>query len=431
MTKLNVRDTFALGFMTFALFIGAGNIIFPPIVAYQAGDHVWLAALGFLVTAVGLPVLSIIMLGRVQGSIETLGSSIGRFASVLLAVACYLSVGPLFGIPRTASVSYEIGLSSHFTDPQKPLLIYSIVYFVIVTLVSLNPNKLLDSIGHILAPIKILALAVLCGVTLFVPLLDIPPATHNYVQQPVAEGLVNGYLTLDTLSALVFGILIVQAIKSRGVTDSKLITKYAVIASIISGVGLTILYLCLFRLGVQSHSFLPTATNGAEILHAYVLNTLGQTGSWFLSLLIFLACIVTAIGLTCSCAEYFHKMTKIPYKILVLVFVLFSLAFANFGLTKLISISVPILTAIYPPAIVVILAGLFVQKLNRPKHVVLPVAALAFIIGIFEGLRSSELKGLVPDLINALPLAEQNLDWFIPSVILLIICVIIDRFKSS
>ncbi|WEV49956.1 branched-chain amino acid transport system II carrier protein [Acinetobacter sp. ESL0695] len=430
MTKLNVRDTFALGFMTFALFIGAGNIIFPPIVAYQAGEHVWLAALGFLVTAVGLPVLSIIMLGRVQGSIETLGSSIGKFASIALAVACYLSVGPLFGIPRTASVSYEIGLSSHFQNPQTPLLIYSLIYFVIVTLVSMNPNKLLDSIGHVLAPVKIFALAVLCIVTLFVPFIHVPAPVANYIEHPVSEGLVNGYLTLDTLSALVFGILIVQAIKSRGVTDHKLITRYAIISSIISGIGLTILYLCLFRLGVQSHAFLPNATNGAEILHAYVFNTLGQTGSWFLSLLIFLACIVTAIGLTCSCAEYFHKMTKIPYKILVVVFVLFSLVFANFGLTKLISISVPILTAIYPPAIVVILSGLFIQKLNKPKQVVLPVAALAFFIGIFEGLRSSELKSFVPDIINQLPLAAQNLDWIIPCLILLVLCVVIDKIRQ-
>ena len=53
MKSLRTRDIVALGFLTFALFIGAGNIIFPPIVAQQAGEHVWLAAFGFLITAVG------------------------------------------------------------------------------------------------------------------------------------------------------------------------------------------------------------------------------------------------------------------------------------------------------------------------------------------------------------------------------------------
>ncbi|KAA5677930.1 branched-chain amino acid ABC transporter substrate-binding protein, partial [Klebsiella pneumoniae] len=107
-------DIIALGFMTFALFIGAGNIIFPPIVAQQAGDHVWLAAIGFLITAVGLPVITIMALSRMQGSIEIISSPLGRIASLILTVVCYLSVGPLFATPRTATVSYEIGFSSYF-----------------------------------------------------------------------------------------------------------------------------------------------------------------------------------------------------------------------------------------------------------------------------------------------------------------------------
>ena len=157
MNNLRTRDIIALGFMTFALFIGAGNIIFPPIVAQQAGEHVWWAALGFLITAVGLPVITIIALSRVQGSIEILSSPLGRIASLVLTVVCYLSVGPLFATPRTATVSYEIGFSSYFGTSSSSLLIYSLIYFAIVGLVSLYPNKLLDTIGHVLAPMRIAA----------------------------------------------------------------------------------------------------------------------------------------------------------------------------------------------------------------------------------------------------------------------------------
>ena len=345
MTNLRTRDIIALGFMTFALFIGAGNIIFPPIVAQQAGEHVWLAAAGFLVTAVGLPVITIIALSRVEGSIQLLSSPLGKVASLILTVVCYLAVGPLFATPRTATVSYEIGFSSYFGTSANSLFIYSVIYFAIVTLISLYPNKLLDTVGHFLAPIKIISLAVLGIAAFLIPAGYIPPAINNYVASPVSEGFVNGYLTMDTLGALVFGIVIIHAIHSRGVTDKKLVTKYAVIAGLISGVGLTLVYLSLFKLGLGSHEVAPYAANGAIILHAYVQHAFGDLGSIFLTGMIFLACMVTAIGLTCACAEYFSELTKIPYKILVFVLIGFSLLISNLGLTKLIAVSVPVLCA--------------------------------------------------------------------------------------
>ena len=205
-----------------------------------------------------------------------------------------------------------------------------------------------------IAALAVLGIAAFCNTGRFYSC-----SINHYINSPVSEGFVNGYLTMDTLGALVFGIVIIQAIHSRGVTDSKLVTKYAVIASLISGVGLTLVYLSLFKLGLGSHEAAPNAANGAQILHAYVQHAFGDLGSLFLSLLIFLACIVTAIGLTCACAEYFTQLTKIPYKILVLILVLFSVLISNLGLTKLIAVSVPVLSAIYPPAIVVIMLSFF------------------------------------------------------------------------
>ncbi|MGL5402549.1 MAG: branched-chain amino acid transport system II carrier protein, partial [Acinetobacter sp.] len=275
MNHLRTGDIIALGFMTFALFIGAGNIIFPPIVAQQAGEHVWLAAFGFLITAVGLPVITIMALSRMQGSIEIISSPLGRFFSLLLTIVCYLSVGPLFATPRTATVSYEIGFAPYFGTSNSSLLIYSVIYFTLVTVISLYPNKLLDTVGHVLAPLKIAALAVLGIAAILIPTGYISPPIHKYVTSPVSEGFVNGYLTMDTLGALVFGIVIIQAIQSRGVTDSKLITKYAIIASLIAGVGLTLVYISLFKLGLGSHEVAANAANGAVILHAYVQHAFG------------------------------------------------------------------------------------------------------------------------------------------------------------
>lgn len=431
MTNLRTRDIIALGFMTFALFIGAGNIIFPPIVAQQAGEHVWLAAFGFLITAVGLPVLTIIALSRVEGSIQTLSSPLGKVASLILTIACYLAVGPLFATPRTATVSYEIGFSAYFGTSSSSLLIYSAIYFAFVTLVSLHPNKILDTVGYFLSPLKILSLVILGGAAFFIPAGITPPPINNYIDSPVSEGFVNGYLTMDTLGALVFGIVIINAIRSRGVTDKKLITNYAVKAGLISGIGLTLVYLSLFKLGLGSHESAPNAANGAIILHAYVQNAFGDYGSMFLSAMIFIACMVTAIGLTCACAEYFSQITKLSYKKWVLILIGFAFVISNLGLTKLIAFSVPVLSAIYPPAIVVIIMGFCWSFFKHPSRVIAPVTAVAFLFGIIDGLKVAGFEQALPYWITHLPLSQQNLAWLIPSFIVFILCFVIDKAQKS
>ena len=431
MNHLRTGDIIALGFMTFALFIGAGNIIFPPIVAQQAGEHVWLAAFGFLITAVGLPVMTIMALSRMQGSIEVISSPLGRFASLLLTIVCYLSVGPLFATPRTATVSYEIGFAPYFGTSSSSLFIYSVIYFAFVAAVSLYPNKLLDTVGHVLAPLKIVALAILGIAAFAIPTGYISPPTNHYINSPVSEGFVSGYLTMDTLGALVFGIVIIQAIQSRGVTDSKLITKYAIIASLIAGVGLTLVYISLFKLGLGSHEVAANADNGAVILHAYVQHAFGDLGSLFLTGLIFLACMVTAIGLTCACAEYFNELTGLPYKLLVFILIGFSLLISNLGLTKLIAFSVPVLSAIYPPAIVVIMLSFFWKHWNTPSLVVGSVTAIAFLFGIVEAIKAAGFTQQLPQFIDHLPLSEQNLAWLLPSCAVLMIAIAIDRLSVS
>lgn len=430
MTNLRTRDIVAVGFMTFALFIGAGNIIFPPIVAQQAGEHVWWAAFGFLMTAVSLPVITIMALSRVEGSMQILSSPLGKIASMVLAITCYLAIGPLFAMPRTAAVSYEIGFSGYFSGNSHGLFIYSALYFAFVAIVSLYPNKLLDTVGYFLSPLKILALSILGIAAVILPAGELPSAVNEYTETPFSQGFVNGYLTLDTLAALVFGSIIVQAIQSRGVTDHKLITKYAVIAGVISGISLTLVYLSLFKLGMNSHAIVPNADNGAVILHAYVQYAFGDMGALFLTAMIFLACIVTAIGLTCACSEYFSKVTKIPYKVFVFILVGFSFVISNLGLTKLLSVTGPVLYAIYPPAIVVVMLSFLWKFWKKPSHVVAPVTAIALLFGIFDGLKSAELMNLVPDWVLQLPLNEQNLAWLLPAVVTLMIATVVDKVRS-
>lgn len=427
---LATKDIFALGFMTFALFVGAGNIIFPPMVGMQSGQHVWLAAAGFLITAVGLPVLTVIALARVGGGIDALSTPIGKTAGLLLAVVCYLAVGPLFATPRTATVSFEVGLAPFSGDGALPLFIYSLIYFLVVIGISLYPGKLLDTVGHILAPLKMVALGILGIAAVLWPAGSPLPVTDVYQRIPFSNGFVNGYLTMDTLGAMVFGIVIVNAARSRGVNNSRLLTRYTVLAGIISGIGLTAVYLTLFKLGSGSGVLVPHAQNGAEILHAYVQYTFGSSGSAFLAILITIACLVTAVGLTCACAEFFSEHTRLSYRTLVWLLGLFSMIVSNLGLSHLISISVPVLTTIYPPCIVLIVLSFTLRFWHNSRRVVAPAMLVSLLFGIVDGLKVSPLSDWLPLWLGHLPLSTQGLAWLPPTLAVLLMAAIYDKSRA-
>ena len=431
MKVLKGQDILALGFMTFALFVGAGNIIFPPIVGLQSGPHVWLAALGFLLTAVGLPVVTVIALAKVGGGMDALSSPIGKVAGGILAAVCYLAVGPLFATPRTATVSFEVGLAPLTGESPLALFLYSSVYFLIVFFVSLYPGRLLDTVGRFLAPLKIIALAILGIAAFALPAGDIGVATPEYVAAPFSQGFINGYLTMDTLGALVFGIVIATAIKDRGVRDSALITRYSVIAGIIAAIGLSLVYLALFYLGATSQGIAGDAQNGVQILTTYVEHTFGVYGSLLLAVVITLACLTTAVGLLTACGEYFSKLLPVSYRAVVLTFGVFSLLVANQGLTQLISVSVPVLVGLYPLAIVLVALSLLDGFWRSSPRVFVPVMAVTLVFGLVDAFNAAGFKGLVPGVFAHLPLAAEGLGWLLPVALTLLVAVDFDRLRGA
>lgn len=433
MNKLAIKDILALGFLTFAFFVGAGNIIFPPMIGLQAGHFAWYAALGFVITAVGLPVLTIVALARADGIMDHLCRPIGKVAGITLSVICYLLVGPLFAIPRTATVSYEVGLLPYLGESKFYLMLFSIAYFVIIFIISLYPGKILDSIGKILAPIKIVALIILGLFACLYPAgsIGIPTATYTENSSAIAHGVVSGYLTMDTLGALVFGIVVVNAIRSQKITDSGLVTRYAIIAAVMAGIGLMLVYLSLFKLGADSYDIAQNATNGAEVLNAYVKHTFGAFGNIFLAFLITIACMVTAIGLSTACAEYFSELTGKSYRMWLILVCAASLCISNLGLTELIDISVPILTVIYPPCIVLVLLSFFQHYWRSAPRVVIPVVIVSVLFGIVDGLQVAHLTQFIPVWIKTLPFQSLGLVWVVPSCIAAGGTIIYDRIFGT
>jgi len=427
MNRLKGFDLLALGFMTFALFLGAGNIIFPPSAGMAAGEFIWHAALGFLLTGVGLPLLTVVALARVGGGMDRLTAPLGKVAGTALAVAVYLAIGPLFATPRTAVVSFEMGIAPFSGNSGTPLFIYTLVFFAAMLFLVLNPGQLVNRIGKFITPVLLAALLVLGGAAIFAPAGEVGVATEGYRASPLIKGFLEGYLTMDTLGALVFGIVIATAIRDRGVTEPALVTRYSMIAGVIAAIGLSLVYLALFYLGATSQGIAAGAENGVQILTTYVQYTFGTPGSLLLAVVITLACLTTAVGLTTACGEFFSALLPVSYRAVVITFALFSLLVANQGLTQLISVSVPVLVGLYPLAIVLVALSLLDRFWVSPSRVFVPVMAVTLIFGIVDGLAAAGFSDWVPTQFAQLPLADQSMGWLVPVLVMLVLAVATDR----
>lgn len=429
-STLKTQDLIALGFMTFALFLGAGNIIFPPMVGHLSGNQLWYSAFGFLLTGVGLPLLTVVALARVGGGLNTLTAPIGKGAGILLGVLVYLTIGPLFATPRTATVSFEVGFAGYVGDGGAARGIYTAVYFGAVMLLALFPGRLIDTVGKVITPALIFALIVLAGAAIFMPAGVIGAPTGLYVDAPVSQGFVQGYHTMDALGALVFGIVIINAIRSRGISDARLLTRYAIIAGIIAALGLALVYLSLIVLGAGSGGLAPNATTGAPILTAFVHHIFGPWGSVLLAIVITLACLTTAVGLVSACGDYFSSLLPVSYRSVVIAVGLFSMAVANQGLEQLIAVSVPVLSAIYPVAIVLVALSLASKLWCRPSRVFIPTLSVAAIFGIMDGVTSAGFGHLVPTAIAEMPGANLGLGWLMPVLLALVASAAYDRMSG-
>jgi LIVCS family branched-chain amino acid:cation transporter len=344
--------------------------------------------------------------------------------SLVFTVILYLSIGPFFAIPRTGTVSYEIAVAPFLNDMSGGfnigLLIYSIVFFVIVGWLSLNPSKIVDRVGKLMTPVLLLFLLIIIIAT-FVNPLDKPLApTGNYVDTSFFKGFQEGYLTMDTLASLVFGIIVINAIKAKGITDKKRIASATIKSGLIAAVCLGFIYLGLGYLGSTTNFAAGEANNGPAILTFAASEHFATYGNIILGFAILFACLTTAIGLITSCASYFSNMfPRFTYKQLAIGFTIFSAAVANIGLSQLISISVPVLVAIYPLAIVLIFLT-FAEPLFKGRMEVYRWSLLLTgITSVVEGLAAAgvPLDAVYTFFGQYVPLFSAGMGWLLPALI--------------
>ncbi|MGM9926718.1 MAG: branched-chain amino acid transport system II carrier protein [Bacillus sp. (in: firmicutes)] len=416
------KQTISIGLMLFALFLGAGNIIFPPYLGQQAGSNIWIAVTGFLVTGVGLPLLAVIAIGK-YGDLQTLAGKVHPVFGIVFTIVIYLAIGPFFGIPRTATVTYEVGvlpfLSEAASQSALPLVILSIVFFGVTAWLALNPTKLVHRIGTIITPLLLIVLAILGGKSLFSPIGSISAPAESYEANSFFNGFIEGYLTMDTIGGLVFGIVIISSIKAMGQTKKADITKTVAIAGSIAALGLSLVYLALTYIGATSVNEIGLLDNGGAILSSAANIMFGSVGSIILALTITLACLTTSVGLISSCAQFFsEQVPALSYKTIVMILAVFSTIIANVGLAKLISISLPVLSFIYPLAITLIVLSFFDRFFKGYSAVYAGGMIAAGIISLIDVLISTGLNlGSLGTLVSSLPLAAQGIGWLIPAII--------------
>ena len=106
-----MKEMLSVGYMVFSIFFGAGNLIFPPLLAQNAGTNYPMAVIGFLTTGIGLPLLGLIAIVKVSGKYtELVEQKVHPWFRIITFGLLYLAIGPLFAVPRTGAVSFEIGI---------------------------------------------------------------------------------------------------------------------------------------------------------------------------------------------------------------------------------------------------------------------------------------------------------------------------------
>ncbi len=403
--KLSFSSCVLVGSMLFGMFFGAGNLIFPVHMGQEAGSQFLPATIGFLVTGIGLPFLGIVAMG-VSGSngLFDLASRVHPSYAKFMTILLYLTIGPAFALPRTATVSYQIGLAPYIAEQQQTMALagFTLIFFVIAILFALRPSKILIWIGKLLNPLFLLFLAMLIAIAFFQPMGSVSTAAvhGDYSSHAFFKGFTEGYNTMDVLASLAFGIIVIRTLRDLGIRTPAGIIRGSVKAGFVTILLMGVIYSCLAYIGTTSIGAFELSDNGGIALAQIASYYFGSFGALLLAVIVTLACLKTAIGLITACSETFEELfpATCSYRTYALIFTSISFLVGNIGLTEIITLAVPILMFLYPLAITLVF--------------------LAFLSAILEGRRCVyqmttlfTLLAAIGDALNALPAGAKDLSF--------------------
>jgi len=435
-TKFSNRDLIVIALILFSMFFGAGNLIFPPMVGKLAGTNLAVSMIFFGITAVILPVLGMMAVAKTRG-LPNLSGRVGSRFSVFFTVLIYMSIGPFLAIPRAGSVPFEMAIAPYLApgiSSSMTLFIYTVVFFVLSGIISAADDKSMQKImGNILTPALLVMLLALFGASFFTDMPGYSAPVGEYAVQPMIKGFIDGYLTMDTLAALNFGLVISSAIEAHGIRDEKKILGINIKISLLAGIILFLIYVMLADIGAKSASLFPDTTNGAQILVHVSRMFFGPFGAVILASIFTLACLTTCVGLLISISRYFENLIpRIPYRIWVCIWTCTSLVFANIGLDGILKYNIPVLTALYPVSIMLIVLALCEKIAGMGRLMYCCTVYTTAFISLVNALEQASVRlPLVGTLMQNLPLYKKGLGWLIPAFAVFVLSAVIEKIRMS
>ena len=431
--KLTLRQKILVAGTLFGMFFGAGNLIFPVHLGQMAGRNALPAIIGFIITAVGIPILGVAAIGVTHSDgLQTLSGKVGKGYGIFFTCLLYLTIGPLFAIPRCATVSFTTGITPLLgaDSPERLyLLLFSAVFFAFVLFFSLRPGKITVWIGKIINPLFLFFFAVLMLAALLAPgaAVSAVEPVEAYRSDAFFPALIEGYGTMDAIAGLAFGIVVIDVIRRMGVDNDDAIAEDVLSSGLLTGALMALIYVVSIVVGAQSRGLFELSENGGIALTQIAGHYLGGVGLFILAFTITFACLKTSIGLVTACAETFSKMTngKISYRSWAILFTVFSFAVSNIGLSAIIEYSIPMLMLIYPPAIVLILLAFLGKFFAHDRTVYIATMIGTWAAAIFDCMKTLpapvqaalHLDAPIAFAAAHLPLFDKNLGWLLPAVI--------------
>ncbi len=419
------KEVLVTGFALFALFFGAGNLILPPFLGFFAGSQWYLVAFGFIISAIGLPLLGILAHARLQGSIFSFADKVSPVFSLIFCLLIYL-ISVALPAPRTAAVVHEIAVQPFFNLSS---LATSIIYFSLVFLFVIKRSTVINNVGKFLTP----AILVLLLAIIFSGIFSTyEPLGVSVTLNPVLTGFFEGYQTFDAIAALVVGGVIIVSIKNNGRTNKKEIRQITSSAAVIAGIGLLIVYAGLIYNGAIVNTELPQTVTRTELLAGISYLNLGELAQVSLAVLVALACFTTAAGIITGTADFLAERIprKFVYEITVLAACIFGIVMGALSVNAIIEIALPVLLLIYPLTIVLILLNVLPERFRTSSIMRATVIAV-----ILFSLPDALMHNLPPEPIEGIqkwiPFSKYNLGWVLPALITFMISAVISNRTSE
>lgn len=418
------KETLITAFALFSLFFGAGNLILPPFLGFNAGTDWSLVTIGFVISAVLIPILGIVAHAKLQGTMLDFGNKVHPIFSLIFCILVY-AISISLPAPRTASVTYEMAILPYLDWSS---LLFSTLYFAMVLLFALNRSRLLNIIGKYLTPAIILILITILGIAIFGPL---ETFAQKPLKTPFTDGLLEGYQTFDAIGAVVVGAVVIISLNLKNITDYKQKQRLIIYGGILAGLGLLIIYAGLVYVG-SLYGDQDSLTSRTQLLTYISNDTLGSGGQFLLAILFGLACFTTAVGIVTGTADFVKGLFKgspTAYVITVFLGCFLGVLIGQFEVGFIIDVAVPALYFIYPITITLIVLNIL-PKQSTSILVFRGVVITVLLFSIPDFLQSLNINSLEGFKQN-LPLAKYGVTWVVPALVVYIILKSIEIFSTK